>query len=363
MGVYGRSRRRERIEQPTGPTAEHLGAHGLGETVQQLHSAVEANQRMMVLRDGAPHLHIRRQASPSFSPQLIDARLPAIRRTINELVEELKPRGSMDLVKDFSFELPLLVITEFLGFPKEDRTRIQAWSKPLAIFTSPPPGADMAEVGKQTLKASSELRTYLSEHINERRQHPGDDPLSQMIQGGSMTHDELVANTLVIVTAGHVTTTDQLSNGIFDLLSNPEQLEMLRSNHQLITPAVEEMLRYNPAAPFIGRIVARDFELHGKQLKQGQFVLLGMAAANRDPSEFPHPDRFDITRQHQKQRHHSFAFGPHHCLGAGLARRELMLGTEILLEQMPGLRLSDPPPSRKPQGFIFRGFSSLNVSW
>ena len=128
--------------------------------------------------------------------------------------------------------------------------------------------------------------------------------------------------------------------------------------------AVEESLRFNPASPFMSRIAVDTIQLRGKTIEKGQLVFLGMAAANRDPKVFPDPDRFDITRNHAHQKHLSLAFGAHHCLGAGLARRELEVAIEMLIERFPGLRIDESKPlHHKNQGIIFRGFDSLPVCW
>ena len=325
---------------------------------------VKRNRLMMINRDGVDHINMRRQASPGFSPQSLDVYLPAIRRIMGSLVDKVQHQGEMDLVTEVSYQLPLLVLAEFLGLPTEDRPRFQAWSKPLADFVNPTPGTDPLDVARAAAKASQELGDYLDTLMTERRNNPGQDMISRMIQAGKMPQEELVANTHVMITAGHTTTTDQLGNGLHDLLSHPEQLQLLRQNPALVKSAVEEMLRFNPAAPFFTRIAAQDFQLRGKDIKKGQLVFLGMAAANRDPAHFPDPDRFDITRDHMQQKHMTFGFGPHHCLGAGLARRELEVAIETLLERFPGLRLDERrPPKPRCEGLVFRGFNSLPVRW
>ncbi len=163
---------------------------------------------------------------------------------------------------------------------------------------------------------------------------------------------------------GHTLLTDQLGNGIHDLLMHPEQLQKLREEPGLVRSAVEEILRYNPAMPFLDRLASESFELHGQLLREGSRVFLGMAAANRDPLVFPEPDRFDITRLSAKQGHLSFGCGPHPCLGAHLVRGGLETALEVLLQRLPGLRLDeDRPPRRKSPSLTFRGFESLHVRW
>jgi cytochrome P450 PksS len=179
-----------------------------------------------------------------------------------------------------------------------------------------------------------------------------------------MSLEEVVANTQLMLNAGHMTTTDQLSNLVHDVLAHPDQLQLLRENPHLIPSAVQESLRYRPSVPFHFRIIAEDMQLRGKTLRKGDVVFLGIAAANHDPRVFPEPERFDINRDSVQQKHLTFSFGPHHCMGAGLARRELEIGLEVLLQRLPDLRLDEAkPPQHKCASLVFRGFTSLNLRW
>ncbi|PTL80960.1 cytochrome P450 [Vitiosangium sp. GDMCC 1.1324] len=324
-------------------------------------------RNQMFMLDGPEHVRLRRQTGMGFTPQKLDELRPTVHRLMRELLEQLSPRGEMDLVKDLSYPMPALAIADLLGIPAEDRERFRAWSDHLALFSSPPVGSDPLVLASNANKTMVEMKEYLLPIIEERRHHPGLDALSQMLmvqEQGKMTPEELVANAILILFAGHTTTTDQLSNGVYDLLTHPDQLQKLRDDMGLLRSAVEEMLRYTTSVPAITRVVASDFEWHGQKLRQGQLVFLVMAAANRDPSVFPDPERFDITRDSYHQKHLSFGFGAHHCMGAGLARRELEIGISMLLERLPGLRLDE---SRSPQvkchGLSFRGFDSLPVRW
>jgi cytochrome P450 PksS len=273
----------------------------------------------------------------------------------------------MDLVPSISYLMPPLVIAELFGIPPEDRERFQQWAVPLAQFSSPTVGMDMVTVARQANEAVLEFNQYLGAAIEERRRRPGDDVLSRMIhvqREGGMTQEELVANALLILTAGHITTTDQISNGVHDLLTHPDELRKLQRNPELVKSAVEEMLRFSPSVSFAVRIATESFQLRGRDIREGDVVFLGMAAANRDPAVFPDPDRFDITRDTTHQKHQSFGFGAHHCLGAGLARRELEIALLVLLENLPGLRLDETRlPRFKCNSLLFRGFESLHVRW
>jgi cytochrome P450 PksS len=321
----------------------------------------------MVMKDGKEHLRLRRNASPGFTPQALDAWLPAIRRTMNRLVDTVLPQGRMDLATDIAYLLPPLVMAELFAIPAEEHTRFVAWTHPIAEFFSPAMGVDILALARRANQAMVESRDFMTALVEERIRAPGDDMLSQMVQrqeAGGASVGEIVANALLILSAGHLTTTDQLSNGMHALLTHPTELRKLQEDPALVSSAVEEMLRYDPPIPWIHRVAVETFELRGRTIRQGDMVFLGMAAANRDPEAFPQPDRFDISRDPHQQKHMSFAFGPHHCLGAGLARRELEVALSVLLERLPGLRLdAERLPQLKCHSLLFRGFESLPVRW
>jgi cytochrome P450 PksS len=321
----------------------------------------------MFMREGPDHVRLRRQTGTGFTPQKLDEMRPSVQRIMKELLERVYPLGRMDLVKDIAYQMPTLAIAELLGVPPEDRERFKVWSDALAAFSAPAVGADMTQLARDVNQAVMEMKQYLGHAVEQRRQTPGRDALSLMLQAqdaGRMSADELVANAILILFAGHTTLTDQLSNGVYDLLTHPEQLQKLRESPNLLGSAVEEMLRFTPAVPFVFRIAATTFELRGKTIRQGDMVFLSMSAANRDPSVFPEPDRFDITRDSYRQKHITFGFGPHHCMGGDLARRELEIGISTLFERMPQLRLDETrPPQPKIHGLTFRGFHSLPVAW
>jgi cytochrome P450 len=325
----------------------------------------------MLMKDGAEHIRLRRATMAAFTPLALSDWRPVIYSTMERLVNQVQDRGQMDLVQEISYQLPPLVISEMLGIPAEERSRFQEWSTPLADFTGPGLDVDIVDLARRANKAAKEMYEYLLHHI-ERLERLNDlsgrDVLSQMLHtqqpGGQISKEELANIAMLFLTAGHMTTTDQLSNGIYGLLTHPDQLQLLRDDPTLLPSAVEEILRYSPAVPFFHRIAAVDIQLRGKTIRQGDVVFLGMAAANRDPEAFSDPDRFDITRSYLHSRHLTFGHGPHHCLGAGLARRELEIAFEVLLRRLPGLRLDEQQePQLKYHSLVFRGFNVLPVRW
>lgn len=334
---------------------------GMEKVKDQLYVA----ERQMLMKDGAEHSRLRRNANPGLTPQAVAGWKQDVRRITEALLDEIQPRGRIDLVSEFSELLPSRVIMEFFAIPAKDQPDLIRWCADNVRLFASTTGGDAQELAVQSNTAVVNLINYLRAAIQERRGRPGRDMLSVMINAqeeGLLDEGELISNAILVLTAGHVTTVDQLTNGVNALLTHPEELRKLKENPSLIKTAVEEILRYCPAAPFIHRVATEDFELRGRTIRRGQLVFLGMAAANRDPSVFPEPDRFDIARQANK--HIAFAFGSHICLGNRLARLELESAFELLLQRLPTLRLDEEkPPNLKANSLVFRGFYSLPVRW
>ena len=209
------------------------------------------------------------------------------------------------------------------------------------------------------------LEQHFLNLIAMRRKNPNDDLMSHLIMNqeqGRLDAEELTAQCVLILVAGHVTTIDQISNGTYALLKHPDQVKRIREQPDLLNSAVEEILRYDSSVPFIHRVAKEDVEVRGRRITKGQVVFLGLAAANRDPEQFPEPDRFDIARQPNK--HVAFAVGPHLCLGAELARRELALGVAGLCNRFPKLQFTtNQPPEPRCDSLMFRGFKSMPLTF
>lgn len=341
-------------------------AHQLrGVGMEKVKDQISIAERQMIMKDGPEHARLRRNANPGFAPNAIEGWRADVQKAAEALLDRVQAQGRMDLATEFSELLPSQVIMEFFAIPTRDQEDFLQWCSDNARLFGASTGGDIQELAVRANTAIVQLNRYLGAIIQERRAKPGRDMLSTMINAqeeGKLDEGELIANAILILTAGHVTTVDQLSNGVHTLLTHPEELRKLRGNPSLMKSAVEEILRYVPAVPFMHRIATEDIELRGRTIQRGQLVFLGMAAANRDPAVFPDPDRFDITRQNN--RHLSFAFGPHLCLGAPLARLELEIGFETLLRRLPELRLDEAQPPRiKCHSLVFRGFDSLPVRW
>lgn len=319
--------------------------------------------QQMLFRDGGAHHRLRVLGNRGFTPSVLDRARPMIEGVVNDLLDKVQARGHMDAIADFAQPLPAVAIAELFGIPASDRDLFQTWSDDVAKFFGGTHG-DPATDGRACNDGALALEDYFLRLIETRRGAPGHDLVSLLIAGqaeGKLSAAEVCAQCILILIAGHVTTIDQMGNALSAFLHHPAQWERLRADPALIGSAVEEAIRYDPAAPFTHRIALRETQIGGKTVAPGDVVYVGLAAGNRDPAAFANPDTFDIARA--PNEHLSFAVGPHVCLGAGLARRELAIGLAALARRMPHLRPATEPPRRRCESLVFRGFHSLPVAF
>jgi pimeloyl-[acyl-carrier protein] synthase len=317
----------------------------------------------MLFRDPPDHTRLRALASQSFTPGRIRNLEPRITQIADELLSRAQPNGRMDFMAEFAMPLPVIVIAELLGVPLEDRAMFRAASN--RIIGTNDDSDDLATAGSQQRDASMTLAGYFRELISQRRQAPRDDLISALTQARDaqdrLSEQELLGMCMLLLIAGHETTVNLLGNGLYTLLRHPDQFEWLKAHPDGIPVAVEEMLRFeSPVQSATFRIVTDTVELGGKTLTKDQQVSPIIGAANRDPDQFPDPDRFDVTRQ--PDRHLAFGLGLHFCLGAPLARVEGRIGFTRLLERLPGTRLVDQTPDWNQNSFI-RGLRHLPVTF
>jgi cytochrome P450 len=313
-----------------------------------------------VYRDPPDHTRLRALLGHSFTPRRLQALQPRVQAIVDQLLDRCEGRGVIDFIAEFAFPLPATVIAVMLGVPLEDIGQVRIWSNQIADFIGGArSGADAEHAGRGLLQACEYFRGL----ARRRRVHGGDDVLGVLLtaeeRGETLTEDEVVANCVLLLFAGHETTTNLLGNGLHHLLRHPAQEALLRARPDLVPSAVEEFLRYD--APVAGtiRIVTEDVELDGRMLHGGDAVAAMLAAANRDPRRFERPDDLDVTRA--PNRHLSFGLGTHFCLGASLARLEAQTAFQTLLRRFRRLTLADDPPRWKPQVF-FRELVQLPVS-
>jgi cytochrome P450 len=272
-----------------------------------------------IRRDPPDHARMRKIPHLEFSPKYIEQRFRrVVQDIITSLVKEVEGKGHMDVIQDFAAPLPILVIAEWLGFPKEDREFLRQSSR--GVLAVDEASADRNE---KTAKALLTFKEYINPFVEERLAHPREDLLSLMAAGeqqGVMSRDEVVGNLILLLIAGHQTTINLIANGTLALMRHPDQWEQLKREPSLIVKATEEILRYDGPVKRAPRMAAEDFEIGGKTIRKSERVLIVLSSANRDPQQFTDPDTLDITRY--PNPHVAFGGGIHHCLGANLARLE-----------------------------------------
>lgn len=343
-------------------SAQKFSAQGLAPELRpEFGPLYEMLSRQMLFQDPPRQTRLRTLAAKAFTPRVIERLRTRIQGWTDDFLDTALAKGPLDVIRDLANPLPTTVIAEMLGVPPEDRNRFKRWSDDFADFLGTD-GGDW-ERSRLFLPGIYHLMDYLHGVVERTRSGPGDDLLSALIaaeeQGDKLTEEELIANCLLLLVAGHETTTNLIGNGLLALLSHPEQAGLLRQNPALLPTAIEELLRYESPVQWTSRIPKETVTLDGTRIEAGQFVMLGLGAANRDPAQFTDPDRLDITRR--EGRHLAFGLGVHYCLGAALARMEGQIALGTLLRRFPRLRLAEDEPLRWRPNFIFRGLEALGV--
>jgi cytochrome P450 len=305
----------------------------------------EHHTTSVVFRDPPDHTRIRRLFAPAFTPKALTALEPRIVRLVERLLDRAAAQGGMDVVEDFAVAVPVQLIGDMLGVPTDEREPLRGWSLAILGALEPVPGPERLEVGS---RAVEEFKDYLRRLLAERRRRPSTDPgeiLSALLaaedQGDRLTETELLHQCIFLLNAGHETTTNLIGNAVVSLLEHPAELARLRATPDLITSAVEELLRYQSPNQLGNRRVLADVEIGGVALAPGTLVTLGIGAANRDPAQFPDPDRLDLGRA--PNRHLAFIVGIHACAGMWLARMEGRVAIGRLVARFPSLRAAGPP--------------------
>ena len=315
----------------------------------------------LLTMDGEDHRRVRQLVAKAFTPRMVERLRPRIEEIADDLVDRVAAEGRMELVDDFAFPLPIIVIAELLGIPAEDRDRFRVWSNSFLL----PPLTD--ELREQFLRHTDEFVAYLDVLFAKRRAEPSDDLLSALVRaeehGDRLSENELYSMAVLLIVAGHETTVSLITNAVLALLGQPDELERLQADPSLMRNAVEELLRYDsPVERTIARWVTEDTQLGGQPIARGELVIAVVGSANRDDAQFPDADVLDLGRT--ANRHVGFGRGPHFCLGAPLARLETEIALETLLRRLPNLRLAiaeddlywRPIP-------LFRSLASLPVAW
>ncbi|MFF1641631.1 cytochrome P450 [Streptomyces sp. NPDC058246] len=318
--------------------------------------------------DPPEHDRLRRMTNrpfgPPHSPRRVYEMHGELKNIVSGLIDGIDSPERIDLVDQFSYPFPVTVICRVLGVPREDEARFHTWADTIAASLDPDPDVDPTERAKVSQSARTELGMYLAGLIEERRKNPRNDMLSELATAhgpdGAMTTMEVMSTAALLLIAGHETTVNLITNGMLTLLRNPDILQRLREDPQLSVPIVEELLRFEPPVQLVPqRTTIADIEVRGVTIPKGASLWLVLAAGNRDPDRFDHPDRFDPDRG--DIQHLGFGSGIHSCFGAPLARLEAQLALSELARRLENPRLlEDPPPYR--QNAVLRGPRHLPIA-
>ena len=315
----------------------------------------------MLNSDPPNHSRLRSLVQKAFTPKMISQLDKRIERIADDLISDIERKGTLNLVDDYSFPLPIIVISEMLGIPKEDQAKFRIWSH--AVIASP----ETPEEIKETEKQLSEFITYLQYLVDIKRKEPKEDLVSALIlaesEGHKLSARELYSMIMLLIVAGHETTVNLITNTVLALLENPNQLQLLKDNPKLIDSAIEEGLRYySPVEVTTARWAAEPFQIHDQTIEKGDMVVIALASANRDETVFENPEIFDITRENN--RHIAFGHGSHFCLGAPLARLEAKIAITTLFNRMPELQIKGDREEIKWQGnYLMRSLEELPLTF
>jgi cytochrome P450 len=315
----------------------------------------------LIAHDPPDHTRQRNIVNRGFTPRRIAALEPQIRKNAEELFAGFASRGEVDLMAEFANPLPVAVIADLLGLDPARRDDFKRWSTALIVgSTRPGEGGGYAS----NWEMFREFRSYMTQVIEERRAHPGDDLISKLIDTGEgegiLDPEQVISFASLMLAAGSETTTNLIGNAMLALFRDPPLLQRLQTDPKRIPDLIEEALRYDSPVQLTMRLATRDNEVAGVKIPRGSIVAVLLASANRDAAQFEDPNRFDIDRA--TPNHVAFGFGNHFCIGASLARLEGRIALEMILTRLSGLELTVPPEEIERHGsFLIRGPGSLPV--
>lgn len=322
----------------------------------------EHHTTSLVFNDAPYHTRVRKRLMPAFTPRALRALQPRVEAVVDEMLDSIAEKGSCDLIRDLASALPVELIGDMLGIPRPERAPLRGWSLAILSGLEPSPTPDQVSNGSDAVE---EFKDYLRTLVARRLDDPGDDDaevLSKLIgpdeDGEALSELELLHNCIFLLNAGHETTTNLIGNGVEALIRFPDQMRRLRDDPGLIGTAVEEFLRYESSNQIGNRRLRVDATLGGTALAAGTYIHMSIGAANRDPAEFPDPDRLDIART--PNRHLAFGAGVHACAGMSLARMEGRVAIGKLVARFRNIELAGTP--ERGGRARFRGFNSLPLS-
>jgi cytochrome P450 len=314
----------------------------------------------LIFMDPPEHTRLRKLLNKGFSAAAVEGLRPQVETIVDQMLKPLQHGSEVDLMREFANPMPVRIILEMLGIPQELRDTFVDWSRAIAVFRGNPNRT--VEEASAAQDALIELTEFFRKTVAERRRNKGSDLISLLIdieeEGEVLTEEELYAQCIALLFAGHETTRNLIGNGMYTLLQHPQETAELRERPELIRSAVEELLRYESPVQFTARVLKEDIEVCGQPIRKGWTVLCMLGAANRDPKQFKEPDQLDLKRLNNQ--HLAFSAGLHFCIGAQLARLEGQIALLNLVQRFPKMKLAGPRPEWA-STFGFRGLKSLPV--
>jgi len=314
----------------------------------------------LIFMDPPEHTRLRKLLNKGFSAGAVEGLRPQVEAIVDQMLKPFQPGSEVDLMRELANPMPVRIILEMLGIPQELGDTFVDWSRAIAAFRgNPNRGVEEAQAAQDALIALTE---FFRKTVAERRRNKGSDLVSLLIdieeEGEVLTEEELYAQCIALLFAGHETTRNLIGNGMYTLLQNPEQTAELREKSEMVRSAVEELLRYESPVQFTARVLKEDMEVCGQPIRKGWTVLCMLGAANRDPKQFDEPNRLDLKRLNNQ--HLAFSAGLHFCIGAQLARLEGQVALRNLVQRFPNMKLAGPRPEWA-STFGLRGLKSLPV--
>jgi len=315
----------------------------------------------LIFMDPPEHTRLRKLLNKGFSPAAIEALRPQVEAIVDRMLKPLEHGSEVELMREFANPMPVRIICEMLGIPQELNETFVNWSRAIALFRgSPDRNIEQAKAAQDAL---IELTEFFRRTVAERKKNKGNDLISLLIdieeEGEVLTEEELYAQCIALLFAGHETTRNLIGNGMYTLLKHPQETAELRENPDMIRTTVEELLRYESPVQFTARVLKEDIEICGQRIPRRWTILCMLGAANRDPKRFKEPNKLDLKRLNNQ--HLAFSAGPHACIGGQLARLEGQIAIQNLVQRFPKMKLTGPNPEWA-STFGFRGLKSLSVT-
>jgi cytochrome P450 len=314
----------------------------------------------LIFMDPPEHTRLRKLMNKGFSPAAIEGLRPQVEAIVDQMLGSLRHGSEVDLMREFANPMPVRIISAMLGVPQELHETFVNWSRAVAVFRGSPDRT--VEQARAAQNALAQMTDFFCKAVAERRRNKGNDLISLLIDieedGEVLTEEELYAQCIALLFAGHETTRNLIGNGMYTLLQHPEETAELREKPGIIRTAVEEILRYESPVQFTARVLKEEIEVCGQRIPQKWSILCMLGAANRDPKQFKEPNRLNLKRLNNQ--HLAFSAGPHFCIGSQLARLEGQIAILNLVQRFPEMKLTGPRPEWAAT-FGFRGLKTLSV--